>query len=33
MDRECGMYIGEGIYKRGFGAAGDHLKDLQVDGG
>jgi hypothetical protein len=33
MDGERDIYEGEGVYRRGFGAAGDHLKDLHVDGG
>jgi hypothetical protein len=33
MDGARGIYVGEGIYRRGYGAIGDHLKDLHVNGG
>jgi len=33
MDGTRGIYVGEGIYRLGFGVAGDHLKDLHVNVG
>ena len=32
MDGTRGIYVGEGIYRLGFGVAGDHLQDLHVNG-